>query len=1031
MTPASRTAPRPPEGGGPGSPPGTVGAACQDGDVAQTFGTPLIGRDEEVARLSRVLERARAGEARAVLVAGDAGVGKTRMLTEIAGRAARSGVTVLTGHCVDLGDVGLPYLPFTEVLGAVAADERLAPVLAAHPEAERMLGGAPDAVRDVGGRLRLFEGMAALLADLSDAAPVLLVLEDLHWADQSSRDLLRFLLSRGVLQPATGGTAGHRLAVLASYRADDLHRRHPLRPLLAELVRLPAVERLELRPLADAEVARLVRSVEDRPLPDATVRRIVERAEGNAFYAEELVAATGSEGGGVPSGLADVLLIRVEQLSDTAQQVLRTAAVAGRRVEHDLLRDAVGLPDDALESALREAVGHQLLVAGERDTYSFRHALAREAVYGDLLPGERARLHGAFARLLAGRGPAADTAAERAHHYRESHDPAAALAASLEAAGHAQRVGAPAEELRHLEAALDLWEAVPAAERPAGDGVDRVTLMLRASAAAAHAGESHRAVSLTRAALAGVGQDADSELAARVRYTLAGNLIGVDSLRAAYAYSSEALEMIPAEPPSPTWVWAAATHVLAARQVGDDDTALRVGRRALAVAERLRVTDAQADLLVSLANLEGDGRRSPEGRARLTEARELARRAGNAPVELRALYNLAVGAYESGELEESLPWLAEGLDRARRAGLSSSPYPMEMRYLHLVVLYTLGRWDACVEAAEADAAVLPASGGYTVAPALHVALARGELDRAADRARAARRAVRLDGHAGRGHRADRRGRPARGRRGGGGPGAHDGGRPDRRLGHRPGRGGAAGRARPRRGRRRRGGGAPHRRRGRGEPVGGHGAGAGRPGPRAGAARRDGPAAGPGGHGLAGPRRGGGGPCGDRSRPGGVGEGRHRVRLRRRLRAGALPAAVRGGAAGGRAARGGGRGGPRRAGDGRTAGSGAPAGAGGRAGPPGTAGRGRGRARAGVGAHGPGGRRAAAAGARAQQPADRRGAVHQRQDGQRPRLQHPGEAGRGQPHRGGRDRLPGGADHTRGGRGGLSGGAGGGAGADHG
>ncbi|MEU5182532.1 AAA family ATPase [Streptomyces longwoodensis] len=704
--------------------------------MARTFGTPLIGRDEEVARLSRVLERARAGEARAVLVAGDAGVGKTRMLGEMAGRAARAGVTVLTGHCVDLGDVGLPYLPFTEVLGAVAADERLAPVLAAHPEAERMLGGGPDAVRDVGGRLRLFEGMAALLADLAEAAPVLLVLEDLHWADQSSRDLLRFLLSRGVLQPATGRTAGHRLAVLASYRADDLHRRHPLRPLLAELVRLPAVERLELRPLADAEVARLVRSVEDRPLPDATVRRIVERAEGNAFYAEELVAATGSEGGGVPSGLADVLLIRVEQLSDTAQQVLRTAAVAGRRVEHDLLREAVGLPDDALESALREAVGHQLLVAGERDTYSFRHALAREAVYGDLLPGERARLHGAFARLLAGRGPAAETAAERAHHYRESHDPAAALAASLEAAGHAQRVGAPAEELRHLEAALDLWEAVGAAERPAGDGVDRVTLMLRASAAAAHAGESHRAVSLTRAALAGVGQDADSELAARVRYTLAGNLLGVDSLRAAYAYSSEALEMIPAEPPSPTWVWAAATHVLAARQVGDDDTALRVGRRALAVAERLRVTDAQADLLVSLANLEGDGRRSPEGRARLTEARELARRAGNAPVELRALYNLAVGAYESGELEESLPWLAEGLDRARRAGLLSSPYPMEMRYLQLVVLYTLGRWDACVEAAEADAAVLPASGGYTVAPALHVALARGELDGAADRARA-------------------------------------------------------------------------------------------------------------------------------------------------------------------------------------------------------------------------------------------------------------------------------------------------------
>ncbi|MFE9675672.1 AAA family ATPase [Streptomyces sp. NPDC006259] len=700
------------------------------------FDTPFIGRDEEVARLSDVLERARAGEARAVLLAGDAGVGKTRVLAEIAARAARAGTTVLTGHCVDLGDVGLPYLPFTEILGLLAADARFAAVLAEHPVVDRMLGGGPhDAVRDLGGRLRLFEGMAGLLADLAEVAPLLVVLEDLHWADESSRDLLRFLLSRGVLQRPAGGAPAHRLAVLASYRADDLHRRHPLRPLLAELVRLPGVERLELRPLADAEVTRLVRALEDRPLPEVTVRRIVARAEGNAFYAEELLAATDDEADGVPSGLADLLLIRVEQLSETAQLVLRTAAVAGRRVEHDLLRDAIALPEDELESALREAVGRQLLVAGAGDTYAFRHALAREAVYADLLPGERARLHGAFARLLAARGHRAETAAERAHHYRESHDLPEALAASLEAADHAQRVGAPAEELRHLETALDLWPVVDASARPSGEGVDRVTLMLRASAAAAHAGQGHRAVSLTRAALAGVDQDADSELAARVRYTLAGTLLGVDSLTAAFRYSSEALAMIPAEPPSPTWVWAAATHVLTARQVGENDIALRVARQAFGVAAELRVTDAQADLLISLAVLEGGGRRSPEGRERLREARELARRAGSAPVEMRALFNLAIGCYEAGEFEECLPWLADGLDRARRAGLLSSPYPMEMRYLQLLLLHTLGRWDECVRTAATDLALLPAAGGYAAGPALYVALARGEAG-VAERARA-------------------------------------------------------------------------------------------------------------------------------------------------------------------------------------------------------------------------------------------------------------------------------------------------------
>ncbi|MGY4981160.1 helix-turn-helix transcriptional regulator [Streptomyces sp. 900105755] len=676
--------------------------------------SPLIGRDDELGRLASVLERARNGSGQAVLVAGDAGVGKTRLLDEAAARASAGGVIVVTGHCVDLGDVGLPYLPFTEILGALAGDERFKDVLAAHPVVERLLGAGPDSSRDADARLRLFEGVAGLLGELAATAPLLLVLEDLHWADQSSRDLLRFLLSRGVLP--------RRFALLASYRADDLHRRHPLRPLLAELVRLPGVERLEVRRLADAEVTRLVRSLEERPLSEATVRDIVERAEGNAFYTEELVAAAGTDG--MPTGLADLLLIRVEQLSETAQQVLRTAAVAGRRVGHDLLRDAVGLPEEELESALREAVGRQLLVAGDGDTYAFRHALAREAVYGDLLPGQRARLHGTYARLLAARGGGAETAAERAHHYRESHDLPEALAASLEAADHARRVGAPAEELRQLETALDLWTAVPCEARPSGEGLDPVSLTLRASAAAAHSGDAHRAVSLTRAALAGTGQDADPELAARVRYTLAGNLMTVDNLAAAFVYSSEALAMIPAEPPSRTWVWAAATHVLAARQVGDDATALRVARQALEVAERIGATAARADLLISLARLEGGGRRSREGRERLREARELARSAGDTPVEMRALFSLAISCFESGELRECLPWITEGLDRARRAGLLSSPYALEMRYLRLLVLYTLGRWDECVRVAGAEE---PAP-GFTTGPVLYVALARGEPD---------------------------------------------------------------------------------------------------------------------------------------------------------------------------------------------------------------------------------------------------------------------------------------------------------------
>ncbi|MGW5351452.1 helix-turn-helix transcriptional regulator [Streptomyces sp. NPDC004031] len=714
--------------------------------MEQTFGTPFIGREDELSRLTGVLKRASAGDPRAVLLSGDAGVGKTRMLTEAATHATAAGMTVLTGHCVDLGDVGLPYLPFTEILGAAAADDRFAPVFAAHPAVDRLTGAAhgTGGAPDPGNLLQLFEGVTGLLADLADLAPLLLVLEDLHWADQSSRDLLRFLLSRGILQRPFPGGPPRRLAVFASYRADDLHRRHPLRPLLAELVRLHAVDRLELRPMPDADVARLVQALRTGPVSDSTVRSIVRRAEGNAFYAEELLAAMPGNDGpastamprGVGSlgGLADVLLIRLEQLSETAQQVLRTAAVAGRRVRHDLLRDAVQLPQEELESALREAVGRQLLIPGDDATYSFRHALTREAVYEDLLPGERVRLHGVFARLLAGEGRSAESAAERAHHSRESHDPADALAASLEAADHAQRVGAPAAELRHLESALELWAAVDASDRPGT--FDAITLTLRASAAAARAGEPHRAVQLTRSALGRAGANTDSELAARVRYTLAGDLMRVDSLADAFTYSSEALALIPADPPSSTWVWAAATHVMAARYVGRHEHAEQVARQALESAELLRLGDAQADVMISLVGMEAHNRRTAEGRDRLRRARELARAAGNFSVEMRALFNLAIGCYESGDLDDSLTWIGDGLERATRAGLHSSPYALELRYLRSLLLYTLGRWDECARAAAADAEILPVAGGFATGPALYVALARGEYDAAVTGAQA-------------------------------------------------------------------------------------------------------------------------------------------------------------------------------------------------------------------------------------------------------------------------------------------------------
>ncbi|WP_280790647.1 helix-turn-helix transcriptional regulator [Blastococcus sp. CT_GayMR20] len=697
---------------------------------------PLVGRADELARLLAHVERAESGRSTAVLLAGDAGVGKTRLLDELTSRAAARGVRVLIGHCVDLGDVGLPYLPFVDLLRPVAADPDLAPNAAANPVLAALFAGrpvffppvqpvpegrdlsrplphraAPQPVED--GRLQLFESVAALICELASSGPLLIVLEDLHWADRSSRDLLRYLLARLSDEP---------VAVVASYRADDLHRRHPLRPLLAELVRLPGVERLDLSPLPDADVGALVRRLAAAAgsLPDSVVEDVVARAEGNAFYAEELVAA-GLHGEALPMALTDVLLARVEQRSPAAQQVLRVAGVAGRRVRHELVAAVGGLGDGDLETALAEVVHHHLLVVSDDGRYRFRHALLREAVLVDLLPGERVRLHAAIAAYLA-RVPGAGTAAERAHHARESNDLPGAFTASLEAAAAAGGVGAPAEQLQHLEAVLALWSAVPdAAERA---GRDQAALLLETAAAARTVGEPHRAVALLRSALEVLGPDADPEARARVHYTLAQAMVRVEDDAGAYRESAAAMALVPAQPPSKVRTWAAATHARMSYSVGRNDEADAAADEALAAADALGFDGAWADIAVTQLRAR-PGTDPAAARARLDEALTRARRSGNVEVEMRVLFNLASFTFEVGRIDEALDWTRRGTRRARDLGVEWSYYPAELRHLHVTALYMAGDWDASL--AEADElARVPEMSAHVRADGLLVLVGRGD-----------------------------------------------------------------------------------------------------------------------------------------------------------------------------------------------------------------------------------------------------------------------------------------------------------------
>ena len=529
--------------------------------MTSTTASGFVGRAEELDRLLGLLDRADRGRPAVGLIAGDAGVGKTRLLDELAARASDRGVRVLVGGCMEVGDVGLPYVPFVDAfrdLGTRPEEaEVTAPLSAAVPSLGRLL---PELATDQGPapppgdgfeRVQLFDGVLSLLVRLSELAPLLLVIEDLHWADRSTRDLLAFLIRT---------LRGGRVALVASYRSDELHRRHPLRPLLAELVRLPDLERIELSPFGRAELAEHLQAVAGQPVPPAVVDRILARSEGNAFFAEELVAAGAIRADiALPDALADVLLGRIEGLPDLAQEVLKVAAVAGRRVGHELLVAASGRPEAEVERGLRDAIAGQVLVAtAATESYRFRHALLQEAVYGDLLPGERTRLHATYARLLATADPSGDdpsaSAAELAWHCLASHDLPGGLAALVRAADHAATVFAPSEAFRHLTQALELWSRVPDAAAVAG--VDRVEVLVRAAEAASHSGEFRQAVGLAEEAVATVDEDAEPLRAATAYERLSSYLLDAELelariMEPMLAASRRAVELVPEQPATP------------------------------------------------------------------------------------------------------------------------------------------------------------------------------------------------------------------------------------------------------------------------------------------------------------------------------------------------------------------------------------------------------------------------------------------------------------------------------------------------
>jgi DNA-binding CsgD family transcriptional regulator len=654
----------------------------------------FVGRSEELALLDAGLARMPAF----AFVAGESGVGKSRLVAEF---EARAEVPVLVGHCLELGGTTLPYAPLVDAL---------------RPLGESVPEGASQA--------HVFEALLALFDRLG---PVALVIEDLHWADPSTRDFLTFLVRNARAEP---------LFMLATYRSDELHRRHPLRPVLAELERAPRVERISLERFTRHEVTeQLTGILGDEPDP-GLADRLYARAQGNALYTEELLAAS-ADSGELPPTLRDALLRRFERLPAAAQEVVRAAAVAERPIGHTLLEEVAG--GDVIDGA-REAVAHQLLVTHPDGTYAFRHALVGEAVYEDLLPGERTALHAALARAMEAEGAAP---AELACHWDGAHDLPRALAASVAAGFEARRVHAHGEALRHLEDALALWDRVPdAAERA---GMSR-TAVLRAAGAAANDGfQAARAVALMREAIADAAGTDRVELA-RMHSELAHYLRHGNQHDASDEEVRRALELLPED---------ARLERARLRDQSSKSLMLRGHFREAALEAHETAEEARRqgalDLEAGAVNTEGISLGAlghvEDGARLLRRARDLALEI-DSPAELsRAAANLSELLDLAGRTEEALAEVRASL----RVIYDHPERSLYDTFLELQGACQLMRLGRTAEAAAAMPDRVPgeavtSTGTYYAAMRANLALLRGDNDAARAALEELRRSVQANRH---------------------------------------------------------------------------------------------------------------------------------------------------------------------------------------------------------------------------------------------------------------------------------------------
>jgi DNA-binding CsgD family transcriptional regulator/tetratricopeptide (TPR) repeat protein len=714
--------------------------------VDEARGHALIGRSAELDRLAQARSRAVAGESRVVIVAGEAGIGKSRLVEAFVAGVASDGGRVLSGGCLALGTGGLPYAPFVEAFRALLRDvdpgalpallgpsrgelARLMPEIRARPDRTDRDPAPDDPTR--GGsderfaQVRLFELVLGVLERLARVAPLTLLVEDLQWADASTQDLLAFLVRN---------LRDDRILLIATVRTDELEPRHAFQAYFAELERGDRVERLDLSRLGRDDLGRLLADELGQTPDEDLLDRTFERTGGNPFYAEQVLAvARESDDGQLPARLRDVVLARVGAVSEAGQEVLRVASAAGTRIDDELVVAVAGSPALVVRAALREVVERRILVpAGGRSDphYVFSHALLQEVIHGELFPGERARLHAAYASALTARlddrtagrrvvGPP-PSAAELAFHWDAAGDEGRALLATMEAARAAEQAYAFLEAHRHYLRALELSARVTGMEDgPAA--VDEVEILARAAETAVMIGEYRAAVEFGRRALAGVDATVEPVRAGGLNERQRWYLWEAGDRVAAEAAVAEAERLTPVDPPSPARARILAHHAGILMMNGRFAESIPIAEQAVAVA---RTVESSSDEALALGILGWDLAllgRVDEGLERVRAGLAIADVLGGAEGIALGATNLAMLLDRVGRTDEALNVAAAGYERARALGVERT-YGGLLLALSAKAAIALGRWD------EADVSLaLGLARQPEGAPGIRLRIQRGRL----------------------------------------------------------------------------------------------------------------------------------------------------------------------------------------------------------------------------------------------------------------------------------------------------------------